>query len=151
MTAQKRAPRIQVDLLCVDTPMPSGNVYPREVVEAAMLDFKKKIVSGTALGAFAPADLAKGVRIAEVSHMVTSVFLKDDVLVAELEILPTPQGEVLLEWLKAQRPIKAAPRSVGSFEEGGQEDYMIRELEIIAVDIWPGDDEDESENEDSDP
>lgn len=143
---KKPNPVIQAEILKVDELSGSGLVYPRDVVEAAIKELKPHMTMNRVLGEFDPPKEDMQVRLSDAATMLKSLYFKDDVLMADLEILDTPKGKLLKEHLRGQNPVLIAPRAFGEVEDVEDGDPVVRKYTIVTVDAFSfmdseGDDE----------
>lgn len=139
-TEAKPAPVITAELFQVDADLPSGNRYPMNIVMDAIREIKPHMVMGKVLGEFNPPTDAMEVRSENAATLVKNMYFQGDVLMADLEILPTPKGELLKTWLRAGGEIKVTPRGVGSAQvqdESEDEVYVVQSYTFITVDVYP--------------
>jgi hypothetical protein len=123
---------IEVDLLKAGVPMPSGNIYPLELLQQAVEELQDPIGKGSVIGQFDPPSHGAQVQLAHATHTVERLELDEEgVLSATLKIIPTPKGIHLLRFIEAGGEVRAAPRGFGTVGEGS----VITEYTILTVDI----------------
>lgn len=126
------------ECLKCDVVLPSGNKYPKKVVEKAIKEYKKVIEEGRALGyTINPDTNIEFQRVmGEASHKITKVEIKEDGKVfAEAELLNTPQGRVDQEIVK-QFIDKDIPMKMGIYGFGDLNGYKeILNFEIKSIDL----------------
>lgn len=88
-----------------DEPTVNGHIYPREVLEKAVVEFNEKR-SGVIGGPFSPD--GKPVVLERASHITKSLELGEDGrLIADIEILNSPNGRRMAELVaKSQKGIQ---------------------------------------------
>jgi len=129
-------PTISADILQMDAVTASGNIYPRLVVEEAIMAIKPHMTMGSVLGEFDPESGQREVKLADCATIVKSMYFRDDVLVADLEIMPTPRGELLKTYLRAGGEIQVVPRAVGQVVVNEDDESVVEDYTIITVDIF---------------
>lgn len=123
---------LEVDLLAAGVPMPSGNIYPLKLLEAAVEEMQAPIKDRRVIGSFDPVAHSAQVKLDNATHMIESLTLNEEgVLSASLRLLPTEKGMGLLRFLQAGGEIRAAPRGFGSVGD----DNVVTDYSILTVDI----------------
>lgn len=117
-------------LLKCDEPTPqTGKIYPTDEVKKAI---EKYMESEHRLGEMGCGSNA--IDFCNVSHKVVDTYVDDEGWwVAEIEVLGTPQGDILNTILESGVKPRISPRSVGSISCHSA--YRVENLEIIALDI----------------
>jgi len=105
-------------------PTRNGNIYPREVVERAIgraiFPMYGRIYTGSASDS----------KLGEVSHRVTEMCVDDDdIVVADIEIVATPQGNILHQILEQRQPIYSISARLSGY--GSTTDNVIDDGFII--------------------
>jgi len=120
-------------VLTADRPTINGHIYPRDVLEKAVKDAQRQVEGKTMFGEMNLA--GEKVRLEKASHLVSSLELKGDEVVAEVKILDTEQGQILQELLK-NGPPKLYPMGYGRLNE----DMTITGYSICSVNVDTKDD-----------
>jgi len=128
-------------VLQCDKTLPSGNKYPKSVVEKAVKEFNKQLKEdkksyGRLIGDISHPDDLPTDELTTISHKVNAVELKDNGKVfAELELLPTKDGIKVENIVKSLEgvPFRAVARGIGDLN-GYKE---VLNFEITSVDIAP--------------
>ena len=101
----------------------NGRVYPKEILEREVEKYsKREIKENRALGELDHPE-SSVVNLKNVSHNVKKVWWDGNDVVGEVEILPTPSGNILKELLKSGVTLGISSRGMGSveqIEESGQ-------------------------------
>jgi hypothetical protein len=85
-------------LFDADRPTTNGHVYPKHVLEKMAADMRERIAKGEVLGGFLDLEeRADYTALRDASHKITDVRVEGNTHVAQMEILPTPQGKILQE------------------------------------------------------
>ena len=125
-----------------DTLNQNGRIYPKAILEREVRNYQKFIQERRALGELDhPATSV--VELKNVSHLVTNAYMEGDVVYGEVEILPTPKGEILKSLIEAGVKIGISSRGVGSTtNEGGHQmvndDFQLICWDMVAEPSTPG-------------
>lgn len=97
----------------------NGRVYPKEILERAISDFKNTFIKGG--NAFGELDHPESpiVSLKNVSHIVKDLWWEGDNVLGRVEILNTPFGNIVKEILKAGYKIGISSRGTGSTTDLG--------------------------------
>ncbi len=87
----KTPTRLEAKVARADVPNGNKRIYPRAILEREVARFKK---DRTMMGQLKLRS-SKVTYLSDVSHVVTNLKMKNDYLVAEIEVLNTPQGRIL--------------------------------------------------------
>ena len=90
-----------VTFLKVDKPTATGTIYPADVMEKALEEYRQRIERGDAFGGLDPCTPRP--RLEDVSHRVTDVRLDGSDVKATVEVLDTPNGRILRQLLDCGR------------------------------------------------
>ena len=112
-----------------DERTPTDRIYPTDVVKKAIEEYMKiESRLGEMDGDRSAVDMSR------VSHKVNKTYVDDDGWwIAEIEILGTPQGDILDMILEAGIKPKIIPRSIGSISCHSV--HRVTDLNIIAIDV----------------
>lgn len=119
-------------VLQCDTPNQNGRIYPKAVVEKAMLGYLTKIQSKTSIGCFVD-DIQKSqpIDISKASHIITRTEIVGDKLIADAKILKTPKGQIL-ESMIADPNVHFLPRGYGIISPTGiVSSYILDSISIF--------------------
>jgi hypothetical protein len=108
----------------------AGYVYSDAILKKMAEQINSR--SGGLLGQLAPTEPGGRINLREVSHKILpTAKVVDGALVVEVEILDTPQGRTLQDWMVSQRA-KAVSRGVGSVGEDGVvgDDYRLTTIDF---------------------
>jgi hypothetical protein len=115
----------------------NGRVYPKEVLvrEAKKYD-ENFIKERRALGELDHPEQAV-VNLQNVSHNITEVYWEGDNLIGVVEILPTPNGNILKELFRANIRLGISSRGMGTVKKGMNEDADIvaDDFDLLAFDF----------------
>lgn len=124
------------EVLRCDVTLPSGNKYPKTVVDKALKEYCKQIKEGKALGYTIDHETNVEFQhvMGEASHKITKVEMKDDGRVfAEVELLDTPQGKIDQEIVKkfANEDIPMKMGVVGVGDLNGYKEVLNFDIKSI--------------------
>ena len=114
----------------------NGRVYPREVLEREVSEYKRtQIAERRALGELDHPE-SSVVNLQNVSHNVLDCWWKGDDVVGKVEILNTPSGRILKELLKAGIKLGISSRGLGSVESLREDTVEVQpDFELICWDF----------------
>jgi hypothetical protein len=117
----------------VDVRLPSGNLYPKKVMQKAIDEYMQRDES-IRFGCLGDEQNTE-VELSKASHIVKDVTIEDDMVVADIKILQTPAGDDLQRLIDAKIPLNYSPRGMGSVNEYAgdkvQDDYLIISIDCI--------------------
>lgn len=117
-----------------DTLNQNGRIYPRAILEREVRNYQKFIKERRALGELDhPATSV--VELKNVSHLVTKAWIDGDVVMGEIEILPTPKGQILKSLVEAGVKIGISSRGVGSTQNEGGHQIVNDDFQLICWDM----------------
>lgn len=110
-------------------------IYPRDILETEVLRYMEKVRDRRAVGTIDHPNTTIPT-LADASHIITMLEWVGDDLVGELEVLTTPNGNVLRELLRSGVKVGISSRAVGSVSRRPDgSDEVTNDLELIAFDI----------------
>lgn len=115
----------------------NGRVYPKDILEREVQKYDQNFVKERrALGELDHPD-SSVVNLQNVSHNVVEMMWSGDDLVGKVEILPTPNGNILKQLLKAGIKLGISSRGLGSIRKNVREnaDEVQDDFELIAFDF----------------
>ncbi len=132
---------IEATLMPLDRPLASGTIYPREVVAEAVERLQGPISVKRVLGEFDPHEIGPNVRLGDATHTLTKLEIGgDNELIGQVELMKTPKGLALRDFLRDGNRVRLAPRGMGHRGEDGK----VTDYTLVCVDIVPVErDEDE--------
>lgn len=131
-----------------DKVLPSGNYYPKKVVDKALKEFQERLKTETVYGKIADINHPENIQeyndslFTDTSHKVVSVKEKDDSIFAEVELLNTTNGEIVEKFIEEKVPMRFAMRGVGDLN-GYKE---VLNFDITSIDIVHCEDNENLEN-----
>lgn len=115
----------------------NGRVYPKDILEREVKKYEENFVKERrALGELDHPD-SSVVNLQNVSHNVLEMMWNGDDLVGKVEILPTPNGNILKQLFKAGVKLGISSRGLGSVRKNVTEnaDEVQDDFELIAFDF----------------
>ena len=115
----------------------NGRIYPKEILEREANKYNENFIKERrALGELDHPD-SSVVNLKNVSHNVTKVMWDGDDLVGEVEVLPTPSGNILKELFASGIRLGISSRGMGSVKKNVYEsaDEVQDDFELIAFDF----------------
>lgn len=113
----------------------NGRIYPRDILEAQIENYKKLVKERRATGELDHAD-EPVVNLKNVSHVITDIWMEHDGTVkGKVEILPTPMGNILKTLFEANIKIGISSRALGSVISDHHGDIVQDDLHLICWDF----------------
>ena len=117
----------------------NGRIYPKEILVREAKKYNDSFISERrAMGELDHPE-SSVVNLQNVSHNVKKMHFEGDNLMGEVEVLPTPSGNILKELFKAGIKLGISSRGMGSVEtvnENGAEAQEVQpDFELIAFDF----------------
>lgn len=122
-----------------NVPTQNGRIYPEEIMEREIRRLDESLSSRRVLGELDhPSDGKTSLK--RVSHVITSLSIKDGIVIGEAEILNTPEGKTLKALIEANVQVGVSSRGYGSTapargqQEGEevQEDFVLKTYDFVA-------------------
>ena len=118
-------------------PNRNGRVYPKELWQKVVnSDYMREMINThTLFGESShPQDDRLEVDLANVSHAINNVWIDNDCVMGEIDILPTPQGKIINELIDYGSEIGISSRGNGSVMPDGTvnvDDYVLVTWDIV--------------------
>jgi hypothetical protein len=115
----------------------NGRVYPKDVLVRESKKYEENFIKERrALGELDHPESAV-VNLQNVSHNVLETHWEGDDLVGSVEVLPTPNGNILKELFRANIRLGISSRGLGTIKKGMNEeaDFVQDDFELIAFDF----------------
>jgi hypothetical protein len=113
----------------------NGRVYPREILEREVQKYADgPIKTRTALGELDHPE-ASVVNLANTSHIITKVWWKGNDLIGQLQLLPTPAGNIAKALVMAGIPLGISSRGMGSVKQLGETVEVQDDFELLCWDL----------------
>lgn len=117
-----------------DTLNQNGRIYPRAILEREVRNYQKFIKERRALGELDhPATSV--VELQNVSHLIINAWMEGDTVFGEVEVLPTPKGQILQQLIEANITIGISSRGVGSTQNDGGHSIVNDDFQLICWDM----------------
>lgn len=127
-----------ISLVCgvqADVPTQAGNIYPRKLLEKLVERINEAGAKGRILGGLCPSPVRLSKH--EVSHLVRGAQIDETGRVqVAIEVLTTPAGNTLLDWIASKQGLRVLPVGIGSVSEQGivGDDYTIETMNVVPED-----------------
>ena len=113
----------------------NGRVYPREILEREVKKYEDgPIKTRTALGELDHPE-ASVVNLSNTSHIITKVWWKGNDLMGQLQLLPTPSGNIAKALVMAGIPLGISSRGMGSVKQLGETVEVQDDFELLCWDL----------------
>jgi hypothetical protein len=115
----------------------NGRIYPKRILEREAQKYEEHFIrERRALGELDHPE-SSVVNLKNVSHTVTRMFWEGDDLMGEVEVLPTPSGNILKELFASGIRLGISSRGMGSVRKNVHEsaDEVQDDFELIAFDF----------------
>lgn len=131
-------------LQCANKPNANGRIYPRDILQREVDRYKEVIAQNRALGELDhppeedwERDDPLAVRLDRASHVIRDIRMEGDEVYGEVEVLPTPAGQILEGLLMAGIMLGISSRGFGSVQHNGQHSIVQPDIEISCWDmVW---------------
>ena len=122
----------------------NGRIYEREILEREMEKYMEgPIASNNALGELDHPD-SSVINLNNVSHKINKCWWNGNDVHAQIEVLPTPSGNIAKALFQAGVPVGISSRGMGSVEENSdgvlmvQEDFDLLCFDLVSTPSTPG-------------
>ena len=121
---------------CQHANLPNGNqrVYPLEVLQREVKRYKDIVDDRRALGELDHPE-SSIINLANVSHMVTDIWMDGPEVMAKCKVLDTPSGQILRSLVDAGVKIGISSRGMGSVSERMGKTIVEDVFQLICFDI----------------
>jgi hypothetical protein len=129
------APLVLTDRLLqkANTKNHNGRIYPSGVLFREVKKYSQLVNERRALGELDHPD-SPIVELKNVSHLVTHIYERGDEVRGNIEILNTPQGQILKSIIQQGVKIGISSRGIGSLQKEGDTNIVQDDFELIAFD-----------------
>ena len=117
-----------------DTENGNGRVYPHQVLEREVENYKKLVRERRALGELDHPDDSV-INLKNASHLVTEIWWQNKDVMGKVKILDTPAGKVLQELVKSGVSLGISSRGMGSVSEGSRGTIVEDDFQLICFDF----------------
>lgn len=113
----------------------NGRVYPFDILKREVDKYQQLVNERSAMGELDHPDSAV-ISLANVSHVVTEMSWKGEVLHGKIQIAETPAGDTVKGLLKSGIKLGISSRGVGSVKKNREgQDVVQEDFELIGFDI----------------
>jgi len=112
----------------------NGRVYPRNVLEREVKRYKSVVEDNRALGELDHPD-SSIINLANVSHMITEVWMDGPAVMGKCKVLNTPAGGILRALIESGVKIGISSRGMGSVKEQMGKSYVEDDFQLICFDV----------------
>lgn len=117
-----------------DTLNQNGRIYPRAILEREVRNYQKLINENRSTGELDhPASSV--VELKNVSHVIRKTYMEGNVVYGDVEILPTPAGQILAKLVENDIKLGISSRGVGSTKEVGDHQVVQDDFQLICWDF----------------
>ena len=111
-----------------------GRVYPLPILSREVGKYSKIVADNRALGELDHPD-SSIVNLANVSHMVTKIWMEGPAVMGKIKVLTTPSGQILRSLIEAQVKIGISSRGLGSVRDEHGKTYVEDDFQLICFDF----------------
>lgn len=112
----------------------NGRVYPQAIMEREVKKYKQVVEDRRALGELDHPD-SSIVNLANVSHMITEVWMDGPAVMGKAKVLETPSGQILKALIESGVKIGISSRGMGSVREQMGKTIVEDDFQLICFDI----------------
>jgi hypothetical protein len=112
----------------------NGRVYPLDVLAREVENYQRFIEDGRAMGELDHPDTSV-VELKNVSHVVREAHMDGDICYGTIEVLDTPNGNILKSLVQSGVKIGISSRGVGSTRSEGGHQVVQEDFQLICWDI----------------
>ena len=112
----------------------NGRVYPSQILEREMNNYKKLVKERRALGELDHPDDSV-INLKNASHLVTEIWWDEGAVMGKIQVLNTPSGQVLKELVNAGVKLGISSRGMGSVHESNGVTLVEDDFQLICFDM----------------
>mgnify|MGYP003656841297 FL=1 len=112
----------------------NGRVYPRGIMEREVKRYAQIVEDNRALGELDHPD-SSIINLANVSHMITEVWMDNSSVMGKAKVLNTPSGQILRALVESGVKIGISSRGMGSVTERMGKTIVEDDFQLICFDI----------------
>lgn len=112
----------------------NGRIYPLDILEREVENYKKLVRDSRALGELDHPD-SPVIELKNASHMVTYIEMRGRDVVGKIRILDTPAGKVAKELLKGGVKLGISSRGLGSTKQQNGKTMVQEDFQLVCFDL----------------
>jgi hypothetical protein len=112
----------------------NGRVYPKRILEREINNYMRLVKERRALGELDHAD-DPIVNLKNVSHLMTNIWFEGNDVYGEVEVLPTPAGNILKSLIESNVTVGISSRALGSVLNEAGNDVVQDDLHFVCWDF----------------
>jgi len=112
----------------------NGRVYPMNIMEREVKKYAQLVEDNRALGELDHPD-SSIINLANVSHMVTKVWMENKSVMGKIKVLDTPSGQILRALVESGVKTGISSRGMGSVTEHQGKTMVEDDFQLICFDI----------------
>ena len=112
----------------------NGRVYPMNIMEREVKKYAQLVEDNRALGELDHPD-SSIINLANVSHMVTKVWMESKSVMGKIKVLDTPSGQILRALVESGVKTGISSRGMGSVTEQQGKTMVEDDFQLICFDI----------------
>lgn len=109
----------------------NGRVYPVNEIARAVEDVNAILAKGESVLGECDHPEKLTINLDRVSHVITQMWMEENLGCGKLKILPTPTGEIIRTLIEADVKLGVSSRGSGDVDDRG----MVSDFEIVTVDV----------------
>jgi hypothetical protein len=112
----------------------NGRIYPREILQREIDNYKKLVMDRRALGELDHPDDSV-INLKNVSHMVTDIWWDGDGVMGKVRVLDTPSGNILKNLVQGGVKLGISSRGLGSTKKDSGKTIVQEDFQLICFDF----------------
>tara|TARA_B100000029_G_scaffold294940_1_gene288266 strand:- start:33588 stop:34184 length:597 start_codon:yes stop_codon:yes gene_type:complete len=112
----------------------NGRIYPHAIMEREVTKYAAMVEDNRALGELDHPD-SSIINLANVSHMVTEVWMEGPAVMGKIKVLNTPSGQILRSLVECGVKTGISSRGMGSVREQMGKTIVEDDFQLICFDI----------------
>jgi hypothetical protein len=112
----------------------NGRMYPQGILEREVKKYAAVVEDKRALGELDHPE-SSIINLANVSHMITKVWMEGASVMGKCKVLNTPAGQILRSLVESDVKIGISSRGMGSVTESGGKTIVEDDFQLISFDI----------------
>jgi hypothetical protein len=111
-----------------------SRIYPRYILEREVENYKRLVNDGRAVGELDHPD-STIISTERISHKIVDLWWEGDAVIGEVELIPTPMGNIAITLVENKIKLGISSRGLGSIEERGGVTYVSDDFQLMCWDI----------------